>query len=86
MIESYREAVARARKEYLERVMREAGYQIIVAAKLAERNRTDFYKLLEKYAPHIKTIPIPRNQRRKKRRLDIATSGNAAWRALDERL
>ena len=85
MIESYREAVAYARREYLGRVMKEAGYQVLVAAKLAEKNRTEFYKLLEKYAPDLEPIPLPKEKRRKRRYQERRVNeGNAAWRALGD--
>lgn len=84
-MESYRKAVNRARREYLTRVMAECGFVVATAALAAGCHRSDFYKLLDKYAPG-----LPRRSAAPGVRATlnahgepVARSGNAAWKALD---
>ena len=72
-METYAEAIARARREYLMRVMEIANGDIQSAAKISGKHRGDFYKALKKYAPDARRIvrkPM--------------WEGNAAWQALQD--
>ena len=47
---SYAEAKERLEREYLVNLMKLTGGQVSEAARLAQRNRTEFYRLLQKHA------------------------------------
>jgi two-component system response regulator GlrR len=46
---SLEEALGAFEREYLVRILRIIGGSVTQAAKLAQRNRTEFYKLLERH-------------------------------------
>jgi two-component system response regulator GlrR len=46
---SFEQARRQFEREYLRRLLRVTGGNVTHAAKLAERNRTEFYKLLQKH-------------------------------------
>jgi two-component system response regulator GlrR len=46
---SLEEARGAFEREYLVRILRMTGGNVTQAAKLAQRNRTEFYKLLERH-------------------------------------
>lgn len=68
---SFDEHMAARGREYLEQVLANAGGNVALAARIAGRNRTDFYKLLQKHGVEYLG-----------RRNPFASRGNTAWRAL----
>lgn len=65
----YYAAVDRFRTRYIRAAMRSAEGRVRDAAQLAGIGRTEFYKLLARYAPEL----APRR----------GVVGNAAWRSLE---
>lgn len=80
-METYRQAVERAKREYLTAVMRDCGFVVARSAVVAGCNRTEFYRLLDQHAPELRAQIAPRPP--PWHLMGRATAGNAAWKSLD---
>lgn len=97
-MKTFDKAVADFARAYLEAVVLEAHGNVTVAAEIAGRNRTDFYKLLNRYAPNVRCQGHASRAHRFGCQCWVcypelreyfghegrATGGNEAWRALDQ--
>ena len=71
VVDSFVDARKKFEYAYLTRVMRAAGGNVSQAAMIAQRNRTEFYKLLNRHALDPSLFKIP-NRRRGERRISKA--------------
>lgn len=69
---SFDEAMRAAGREYILNVLKKANWKVSEAARIARRNRSDFYKLIERYGL---MEQFNKHKRPVKR-------GNALWQAL----
>ena len=92
-MEIYREAMRRARREYLTVLMDECCGSMSEAARVSGVYRTHLYKIIQKHAPELLIDPERLalvEQRRLQHLQELhdlprrARGGNAAWKALDQ--
>ena len=77
--------LSRVRRQWLLDGMRECGGCVRKFSERAGVNRTQLYKLLQKYAPDAPRtcLPISERKSREHDREFPARGGNGAWRALN---
>lgn len=78
-------AVERARRAWVVEALGETDNCVWHLSRATGTNRQQLYKLIARYAPHVRLRPLPVCEK-KVRELPArrATGGNAAWRALSD--